>query len=399
MSNTTLAIRNTSADRVEGNLGITPFTFTVTRAGSTATRSTVSWRVLGTGTNPADAWDFQNQRLPTGRVAFAPGQRTAQIRVNVVGDRSVEPEETFAVSLATPTGARIAQGSATGIIRNDDRSGWAYDWRNATPLPGTRGILRASINVPNSRPGAPPISVTALRVDLKQPGISLTTTGRIAGWRSGVRETMSQTTRGFITSKRNQRVPVVAAINSTYFKLTNTNRSVPTDLLGFAVNNGQLVSPANSAFSATFLVDKITGARIQNLPQHLTPSPSRLSVATAGGINGQGLVLVNGIPRGDNITQDARSGLGLTRDNRFLTMLAINRTLRTRKPTYWGGTIRDIGRILDGFGSYTGMSLDGGGSSALAAWNPTRRTTELLSRPLGGSERFVGSNLGVVYRP
>jgi hypothetical protein len=50
-------------------------------------------------------------------------------------------------------------------------------------------------------------------------------------------------------------------------------------------------------------------------------------------------------------------------------------------------------------GSYTGMNLDGGGSTAMAWWNPTTGSAELLNAPLGGVERFVGTNLGVVYQP
>ena len=40
----------------------------------------------------------------------------------VIGDRNREKDETFAVHLSIPKGARIAEGDATGTIVNDDEA-------------------------------------------------------------------------------------------------------------------------------------------------------------------------------------------------------------------------------------------------------------------------------------
>ncbi|MDH6070494.1 cohesin domain-containing protein, partial [Umezakia ovalisporum] len=53
-----LAIATTSATRLEGNEGLTPFTFTVTRTGNTTGTSGANWSVIGTGNTPANAADF-----------------------------------------------------------------------------------------------------------------------------------------------------------------------------------------------------------------------------------------------------------------------------------------------------------------------------------------------------
>ena len=115
----TLAIAATDARKNEGNSGNTAFTFTVTRSGDTTGVSSATFTVTGTGTNPADAADFGGT-LATGTVTFAAGATTQVVTVNVTGDTIFEVDETFAVTLSSPTNATIATAIATGTIVNDD---------------------------------------------------------------------------------------------------------------------------------------------------------------------------------------------------------------------------------------------------------------------------------------
>ena len=115
-----LAIAATDADRAEGNSGSTPFTFTITRSDSLTAAINVAWQVTGTGANPADAADFASAVLdtgPSGNIAFAAGEASKTLTVNVRGDTLVEANESFLVSVSSP-----ANGAATamGVIRNDD---------------------------------------------------------------------------------------------------------------------------------------------------------------------------------------------------------------------------------------------------------------------------------------
>ncbi|MDH6097254.1 hypothetical protein NWP21_00005, partial [Anabaenopsis sp. FSS-46] len=114
-----IAIVPSNATRAEGNTGTTPFTFTVTRTGDTFNTSTANWAVTGTGTNPANTEDFGGT-LPTGTVTFAAGVTFQVITVNVTGDRVVEQDETFTITLSNPSNATITTGTAAGTIRNDD---------------------------------------------------------------------------------------------------------------------------------------------------------------------------------------------------------------------------------------------------------------------------------------
>ena len=58
----------------------------------------------GRGGDPADASDFGGA-LPSGSVTFLTGETEQTIEVTVLGDTAVEPDESFTVTLADPTGA------------------------------------------------------------------------------------------------------------------------------------------------------------------------------------------------------------------------------------------------------------------------------------------------------
>ncbi|HEY3694278.1 Calx-beta domain-containing protein [Phenylobacterium sp.] len=104
----------------EGASGPQPFTYTVTRTGSLAAATTVSWAVTGSGAAPANAADFTGGTLPGGALNFAANQATATITVNVNGDAVVEPDEGFTVTLSNATGGTITAATATGTVLNDD---------------------------------------------------------------------------------------------------------------------------------------------------------------------------------------------------------------------------------------------------------------------------------------
>ncbi len=67
----------------------------------------------GTGANPANANDFAGGAFPSGTITFPAGSTAAQtITVDVVGDTTAEPNETFAVTLSNPTGASLGTATA-----------------------------------------------------------------------------------------------------------------------------------------------------------------------------------------------------------------------------------------------------------------------------------------------
>ena len=88
MTIATLSIAAPSVRKAEGNAGLTPFTFTVTRAGNTSLVSSANWLVAGAGPDAASAADFIDGVFPSGVIVFASGEASKTITVFVPGARS-----------------------------------------------------------------------------------------------------------------------------------------------------------------------------------------------------------------------------------------------------------------------------------------------------------------------
>lgn len=113
-----LAIAPMDAERVEGDAGLTGFSFEVTRTVNTAGPLTVDYAVTGAG---AAASDFAGGALPSGTVSFADTEASKTITIPVRGDTAAEPDEGFTVTLSNASGdAQITAASAAGTILNDD---------------------------------------------------------------------------------------------------------------------------------------------------------------------------------------------------------------------------------------------------------------------------------------
>lgn len=119
-----ISIAATDAVKREGDIGRTPFTFTLSRTGSLVGEVSVPWAVAGSGDMRADRFDFIGGVLPKGTIRIAAGRPTASITVNVLCDRVAEFDEEFTVTLGSPLGGfdGLTPGafSVTGTIKNDD---------------------------------------------------------------------------------------------------------------------------------------------------------------------------------------------------------------------------------------------------------------------------------------
>ncbi len=97
--------------------GAGPLVFTVTRTGSTSLPATFSWSTAD-GTAEAGS-DFT---AASGTVTIPASSSSAQLQVQLVADSVAEDDETAAVTLSTPINAVIIDGSATGVILDDDQT-------------------------------------------------------------------------------------------------------------------------------------------------------------------------------------------------------------------------------------------------------------------------------------
>ncbi|NJL43682.1 MAG: hypothetical protein HC935_11240 [Pseudanabaena sp. SU_2_4] len=87
--------------------------------GDTSGITDLKWTVTGSGTNPANAADFDAGIMPVGKVRFLAGETSKQISVNVRGDITQELDETFSVAITAVTGVTPIN-IGTGTILNDD---------------------------------------------------------------------------------------------------------------------------------------------------------------------------------------------------------------------------------------------------------------------------------------
>lgn len=100
---------------VEGNSGTAAARFTVRLDKAATERFTVAWRTNdGSATTPSD------YAGGTGEVVFEVGDLSKTLDIPVIGDPTVEDDETFTVTLTGSSGSTIDDGTATGTILNDD---------------------------------------------------------------------------------------------------------------------------------------------------------------------------------------------------------------------------------------------------------------------------------------
>ncbi len=109
----TLSVGDASV--VEGAAGTSQLSFTVTLSEAATGPVTVHYSTAnGTATAGAD------YGARSGTLGFAAGETLKTVLVPVTGDTAVEADESLTLSLSSPSGATIADGSAAGTIANDD---------------------------------------------------------------------------------------------------------------------------------------------------------------------------------------------------------------------------------------------------------------------------------------
>ena len=100
---------------VEGDSGTTNAVFTVSLSPASTQTVTVHYATGGgTATAGTDYTAVSNT------LTFSPGHTSATVTVPVSGDTVHEPDETFDVTLSSPTNATLGDAVGLGTILNDD---------------------------------------------------------------------------------------------------------------------------------------------------------------------------------------------------------------------------------------------------------------------------------------
>ena len=151
-------------------------TFEVTLSAPDARAIAVDWR-----TADGSAVAGEDYRGASGQVTFAPGQTSAFIGVEVLGDSVREGDETFAIELSNPRNATLGRARAQVTIVNDDlfapspspppapgglpRTSGAPQASCATRLTKGNAVMRGCFNGGGKATGI--VSLNGLAVDLR----------------------------------------------------------------------------------------------------------------------------------------------------------------------------------------------------------------------------------------
>ncbi len=282
-----------------------------------------------------------------------------------------------------------------------------FDWTTATNL--SPGVKWVKYDTTSPRL----LSINVVQVDTWTPRLRFTTIGRRNNWVSNVSETDKFTTRQWINASQSTERPISLAINATPWSPFPSEDSVPANLRGLVVSDGILVSPGTSNVPA-FIVDDFGVPRIQITPPSI--DITQIDVAVAG----FSIVLTNGVPSVTPLTLEPRTGFGISADQRYVYLMAID----GRRYSSQGSSIGEVGQWLKFFGAWSGINMDGGGSTTLARWNTSTQSAQLLNVPnsinifdpsspegsqfaeqtffqngLLPNERSLGNSLGIYYEP
>ncbi len=138
----------------EGNSGTTNANFTVSLSKASTTPVTIGYATSnGTATAGTD------YTATSGTLTFAPGTTTQTLAVKVLADTTVEPSETFTVTLAKPTGATLTQATATATITNDDTAAPTVSIADVSVAEGNSGTTNATFTVALSKAATTPVTV------------------------------------------------------------------------------------------------------------------------------------------------------------------------------------------------------------------------------------------------
>jgi ELWxxDGT repeat protein len=145
----------------EGNAGLVPVTFTVTLDEPPALPVTVAWATADGAASAGSDYQAASGVLSfaaTAETVCTPALCARTLTVNVVGDVSDEFDETFVVHLSGATNAVVADGSAVGVVADDDAEP-TLSVSDVAVTEGDGGTTGAALSVALSTPSGKGVTV------------------------------------------------------------------------------------------------------------------------------------------------------------------------------------------------------------------------------------------------
>jgi len=269
--------------------------------------------------------------------------------------------------------ACVTAAPAADVVEVAAISDFRPDWR-----PLFRGVDLAAGRLLGDAPQA----TYALRVDLHEPGVEFLTTPSNAD--------KPLDTDGRTTSRFCEEFKCQAAVNASPFSPAHERNGKPKDVLGLSVSRGDAYSAPAEAYGALIITED-NHARIAKPP-----------VDDAGAYNavgGFGLLLEEGTDVASSGERHPRTAAGVSRDGRYLYLLVID----GRQGDYSAGaTTSETAQWLLRLGAWSGLNLDGGGSTSMVVADESGKA-HLVNRPIHnnipGLERVNANHLGIYARP
>jgi GH25 family lysozyme M1 (1,4-beta-N-acetylmuramidase)/SH3-like domain-containing protein len=160
----------------------------------------------------------------------------------------------------------------------------------------------------------------------------------------------------------------------------------PVKLIGLAASRGKLYSA------------KAPGRPIMYINQKNEIAFDKAPGNIFNAVTGDRLLVIKGIrvPGLESTSRDPRTALGVSKDGRKLVFLVVD-----GREFSEGATFPELADLLISYGAYTGMALDGGGSSAMIVKGvdgKARALNMLMEDNIPGKERAVANHLGIYIR-
>ena len=227
--------------------------------------------------------------------------------------------------------------------------------------------------------------VRAARIDTKAKGLRFCSTPRKTDdYQEGSLETVRRQTGTYLSESGIQ-----LAVNANFFGVPKGevyDKPGSSDLLGAAVNEGIVVSLPAEGFPAIYQ-DKNGKSKIVDGQK---PDADLAGIETA--VAGNVIILRGGeiLPQGNKAVHP-RTAVGISQDERYVYLLVID---GRRRGYSEGANYEEVAAWLKYFGSWDGLNLDGGGSTAMVIQGNDQKAI-YVNRPSGAIPRFNGNNYGV----
>jgi hypothetical protein len=272
-------------------------------------------------------------------------------------------------------------------------------------------LIKRSMSTPRA------VNMRILQVDLTARGIGFKLSPP-----AGSREVVNQTTLNYLVQERAQ-----FAVNVHFYLPVGTPEA---DLIGLAASNGAAYSAFEAPIQTYAIVDYAPGINIDfdnkaRLVHADLDDPDRKRTSETvhlwNAVSGSAQIVTNGIKTIPVYKDEAnpsgllkpdskysnrhswyevlnpRTAIGLSKDNRTLTVFIADGRKAGGSLGLTGSEMADI--LINDYGVYNALNLDGGGSTTLAMQDPFTGAAGIINVSSDGAAgRAVGSSLAIFAR-